>query len=334
MIEILQTGRFNSVQDLGRTGFRNIGVSGCGAMDKVALQAGNILLGNHINAAAIEIQTFPCKILFHHTTIFSLTGAVGKIDLDSRRLSAWSANTAQAGEQLMIAPPTHGSRIYLCVRNGFDVPEVLGSRSTSFRGAFGGFKGRELQAGDRLELANQDEDFLPIRSLVAPSPENCLRQIFTPMHDNVLNVRAIPAREEALFATSAVSFWQQDWKITPQSDRTGYRLAGVSLKAKEHLEMRSYGVVAGIVQVPPSGEPIVQMSDTNTAGGYPKIAGVVSGDLWRLGQLRPGQKIRFIPCDYAQATLLEHELQRYFTSLEQMVQRLYKQQNGDLAHVD
>jgi len=333
MIEILQTGRFNSLQDLGRAGFRNIGVSGCGAMDAIALKVGNILIGNEENAAAIEIQTFPFKIRFHRPMIFSLTGAIGKIELDNIRLSAWSAGQAQAGQILMIAPPAHGCRAYLCVRGGFDVPEVLGSRSTSFRGAFGGFKGRELQVGDQLQAAG-GEGPVPFRRLIAPSPENCLRLIFPPVQNDTLCVRAMPASEEALFAGNEVSFWQQDWIITPHSDRTGYRLSGVPLKPKEHVEMRSYGVVAGIVQVPPSGEPIVQMSDTNTAGGYPKIAGVISSDLWRLGQLRPRQKIRFLSCDYAQAATIERELQRYFTSLKQMVNRLMAQSSGDLIHAD
>jgi len=332
MIEILQTGRFNSLQDLGRSGYRNIGVSSCGAMDQVALKAGNLLIGNKVNAAAVEIQTFPFKILFHSLAVFSLTGAIGKITLGSSRLSAWSATTAKPGSILTIDPPPHGSRIYLCVAGGFDVPEILGSRSTSFRGSFGGLGGRELRAGDQL-VAGQQEAYPLARSIVVPSPENCLREIFSPLSDNVLTVRALGASEETLFENSLKSFWQQDWQITPQSDRTGYRLTGIALQAENHLEMRSYGVVAGIVQVPPSGEPIIQMSDTNTAGGYPKIAGVISADLWRLGQLRPGQKVRFLKSDYTQAALIEKSLQGYFDGIQQMRRRLEVKYKGELTDV-
>jgi len=343
MIEILQTGRFNSLQDLGRYGWRNIGVSSCGAMDAVALKAGNLLIGNQEGAAALEIQTFPCKLLFHEAMIFSLTGAIGKIMLGTTRLSAWSATIAPAGQTLTIEPPPHGSRLYLCVPGGFDVEEVLGSRSTSFRGSFGGFEGRELRVGDRLRVRAQGADSVPDKSIhnksihrpiLVPSPENCLRKIFPPLIDNILTVRALPASEEGLFVDSEEPFWQQDWKITPQSDRTGYRLTGTPLKARQHMEMRSYGVVAGIVQVPPSGEPIVQLSDTNTAGGYPKIAGVISGDLWRLGQLRPGQKIRFIRSDHAQAAIIDKALQQYFISLKQMCQHLGSHIRKEKIHAD
>jgi len=145
-----------------------------------------------------------------------------------------------------------------------------------------------------------------------------------------LSVRAIPASEEGLFEESEKNFWEQNWKITPQSDRTGYRLTAIPLQAENHLEMRSYGVVAGIVQVPPSGEPIIQMSDTNTAGGYPKIAGVISADLWRLGQLRPGQKVRFLKSDYTQAAFIEKSLQDYFDKIQQMRQRLEANHKGEL----
>jgi len=334
MIEILQTGRFNSLQDLGRTGWRHIGVTSCGAMDPVALTAGNLLLGNKAGCAGLEIQTFPCKLLFHAPTLFSLTGAVGKITLGDSRLSAWCATRAKAGQILTLEPPTHGSRLYLCVRGGFDVPEVLGSRSTSFRGSFGGLEGRELQVGDQLQRWGGEESPFPERAILVPSPENCLRKIFPPLIEATLSVRALPASEEALFENNEETFWGQDWKVTPQSNRTGYRLTGTPLKAKKHLEIHSYGVVAGIVQVPPSGEPIVQMSDTNTAGGYPKIAGVASGDLWRLGQLRPGQKIRFIRCDHAQALTIHDALQRYFTSLEQLYNRLCEQKTGEQIHAD
>jgi len=332
MIEILQTGQLNSLQDLGRHGLRNIGVSSCGAMDFVALKAGNLLLGNEEGAAALEIQTFPCKILFNDRVIFSITGAVGKITLDGERLSPWCAAIARLEQTLVIEPPLHGSRLYFCVKGGFDVPEILGSRSTSFRGSFGGFEGRQLRSGDRLQIASTQKASFPNKVILAPSPENCLRKLFPPLIDNTLTVRALPASEESLFEVSDISFWEQDWKLTPQSSRTGYRLTGTPLKAKRHMEMHSYGVVAGIVQVPPSGEPIVQMSDANTAGGYPKIAGVVSGDLWRLGQLRPGQKIRFVRCDHAAAARIHKELQEYFTSIKQMHHRLNAQPAGESIH--
>jgi allophanate hydrolase subunit 2 len=110
------------------------------------------------------------------------------------------------------------------------------------------------------------------------------------------------AGEYDLFPAAAQeSFWATNWKITHQSDRGGYRLAGQKLALDTPVEMRSYGLVAGIVQVPPSGQPIIQLSDANTAGGYPKIATVIEADLWRLGQARHGSFIRFIEVTYEEA---------------------------------
>lgn len=328
MIEIIQTGRFNSVQDLGRKNYRNIGVSASGAMDHTALRAGNILIGNKENDAAIEIQTFPFRIVFRQSIIFSLTGGIGNVTLDNDKLPPWWGIQAQVGQVLTIDVPQHGSRVYLCLEGGIDVPIVMGSHCTSFRGSFGGFHGRELQQGDRLQTVKGDNRFFPPTGIGAISPEHSASKYFAPLIDNTLTVRALPASEDALFIDSERTFWGQEWKITSQSDRTGYRLKGTALQPKEVVEMHSYGVVPGIVQVPPSGEPIVQMSDANTAGGYPKIAGVISADLWRLGQLRAGQKIRFVKSSYREAAKAADNIESYFKRLDTMS----RQVRGTLKH--
>lgn len=306
MIEIIQTGPFNTVQDLGRPGFRNIGVTTSGAMDPLALKVGNSLLGNETGAAVIEIQTYPFKLRFSKATAFVVTGADCGASLDGRTVQSWCALSVDAGQELELGQPRVGTRAYICIAGGIDVASVMGSRSTSLRGAFGGNEGRFLITGDVLRLGEVSVSLhLPATGLAVLDPAYALSDVYPAYQDGALVVRAIPAGEHSLFGADAERFWSQTWKISTQSDRTGYRLMGEPIKPTTPVEMRSHGVVSGVVQVPPSGEPIIQMADANTAGGYPKIAGVIEADLWRLGQARIGSRLRFVRASHTQAAETE-----------------------------
>ena len=297
MIEIEQSAALNTVQDLGRSGYRHLGVSVSGAMDSLALRAGNILLGNSENAAAIEVQMFPFRVRFTVDTSIAITGADCRAQLDGVELPAWWGCAVKRGQILELRYPRSGARGYLCVAGGIDVPQVMGSRSTALRGSFGGFSGRALQRGDRLSLGHRAVTSLPVAGIGIEPPEQAMAQIFRRNNAGQVEIRAIPSGEYALFAADAARFWQQPWQVSMQSNRTGFRLAGAAILPSETVEMRSYGLIPGIVQVPPAGEPIIQLSDANTAGGYPKIACVIEEDLWRLGQTQPGQAIQLVQTD-------------------------------------
>lgn len=314
MIEIERTGALNTVQDLGRTAFRHLGVSVSGAMDPLALRAGNLLLGNDENAAAIEVQVFPLRVRFLQETAIALTGADCRAQLDGEDLPPWWGCRVRKGQVLELRYPRSGARGYLCVAGGIDVPAVLGSRSTALRGGFGGFQGRTLAAGDRLPL-NEAAIHLPLAGVGIVPPSVALREVFPQTGDGVIQVRAIPSGEYDLFAADHPRFWQQHWKISLQSNRTGYRLSGEPIQPSQVIEMRSYGLIPGIVQVPPAGEPIIQLSDANTAGGYPKIACVIEEDLWRLGQLQAGQYIQLSKSDATQAIAVRQAIEGWLARL-------------------
>lgn len=316
MIEIERTGALNTVQDLGRSGFRHLGVSVSGAMDPLAVRAGNVLLGNDENAAAIEVQVFPLRVRFHQATNIALTGADCRARLDEQELPPWWACRVEKGQVLEMRYPRSGARGYLCVAGGIDVPVVLGSRSTALRGSFGGVDGRPLVAGDRLALGVPSSTLLPVEGLGIEPPEVAMIAAFSPPLQSVVPVRAIPSGEYELFAADHDRFWSQPWKISLQSNRTGYRLSGEPVHPSHRVEMRSYGLIPGIVQVPPAGEPIIQLSDANTAGGYPKIACVIDEDLWRLGQLQAGQSIQFILSDAKQAIFARQAIERWLAKLQ------------------
>lgn len=315
MIEILKSGALNTVQDLGRSDYRHIGVSVSGVMDPLALRAGNILLGNEENAAGVEVQLFPFRLRFLADTSIAITGADCRARLDGEALPPWWGCAVRKGQELEMMFPRDGARSYLCVAGGIDVPLVMGSRSTALRGSFGGYQGRALQKGDRLPLGEPAAGPLPAEGIGIEPPGVAMAESFPTGQDGVIPLRAVPAGEYELFAADHHRFWQQPWQVSLQSNRTGYRLAGEPIFPAEVSELRSYGLVPGIVQVPPAGEPIIQLSDANTAGGYPKIAGILEEDLWRLGQVRPGEFIRLIKSDAREAIRLAGEVEKWLNSL-------------------
>ncbi|ABC93394.1 hypothetical conserved protein (plasmid) [Rhizobium etli CFN 42] len=310
MIEILESGPFNTVQDLGRPGYRDIGVSASGAMDPLAVRIGNILVGNDENAAVIEVQTFPFSLRFESRTVFTVTGTDGNPHLNGSELIPWCAYVAEPGQVLELKQPPRLARAYISVGGGLDIPVVMGSRSTSLRGGFGGNAGRPLAKGDRIAVG-EDLEIAMLPGLAVIEPAVALHEVFPAPVDGVLPIRALPAGEHGLFAGDGEAFWSQIWRISSRSDRTGYRLSGEPITPTATIEMRSHGVVPGVIQVPPGGEPIVQMSDANTAGGYPKIAGVIECDLWRLGQARIGARLKFVRSTHAEARAIEQAVTRY-----------------------
>lgn len=322
MIEIEQSAALNTVQDSGRTGWRHLGVSVSGVMDPLALRAGNILLGNEENAAAIEVQMFPFRVRFHADTSIAITGADCRAQLDGVELPAWWGCSVKRGQVLELRYPRSGARGYLCVAGGIDVPLVMGSRSTALRGGFGGFEGRPLQRGDRLACGSTDAMPLPAFGVGIEPPEQAMPDICPRNRQGLVQIRAIPSGEYALFAADADRFWQQPWQISMQSNRTGYRLAGEPVVPAKTIELRSYGLIPGIVQVPPAGEPIIQLSDANTAGGYPKIACVIEEDLWRLGQTQPGQSIQLIQSNAQEAIAAKRAIDRWLTQLRHNVTQI------------
>lgn len=319
MIEVIETAPLNAVQDLGRLGFRCFGIGRSGAMDRLALAAANALLGNDPDAAGIEAQLFPLVLRFTTDTLVAVTGADCGARLDGRLLPPFWAMPAKAGQELELSPPTDGLRGYVAVAGGIDVPVVLGSRSTALRDGFGGFQGRMLQAGDLLPIglapAQTTRD---AAGFGAASPWQALsRPACGDAEPGDITLRVVPAGEYEQFdEPSRAALWAQPWVVTTQSNRQGYRLQGDhALLRVRPLEMRSHGIVPGVVQVPPSGQPIIQLSDGNSAGGYPKIGVVIDADLWRVGQAAPGRRLRFVPCTPALAREAERELAGYLDTL-------------------
>ncbi|KQN56598.1 biotin-dependent carboxyltransferase family protein [Erwinia sp. Leaf53] len=323
MIVIERTTALTSVQDTGRFGALHFGVGTAGAMDPLALRLGNALLGNQPDDAAIEVPLFPFRLRFTRDCAFALSGGDSSATLGERRIPAWWVAQARAGDVLTLHASRFSARSYLHLPGGVDVPTVLGSRSTQLRGEFGGFHGRGLQQGDCLSPCLTDwqgaTDFgiAPPRLALSDNPTG------------IPQVRVLPAAEYRAFTDASVArFWQQQWRVTPQSNRYGYRLEGEGLVAKTPLEMRSHGIIPGVIQVTHSGQPIIQMRDAQPSGGYPKLGTVIDADMWLLGQVPVGSSVQFVEVNWQQAEGAGRERQQWLDALCQRIEdyRLCPQQ--------
>ncbi|MFG1270734.1 5-oxoprolinase subunit C family protein [Xanthobacter versatilis] len=317
MIEILSSTELVTVQDAGRRDLRRFGVGAAGALDVLALNVGNTLVGNAHDAAAIELLASPLTLRFTIDTAFAITGADAGAKLAGSPVPPWWTMTAPAGAELVLRPGQRGLSTYIAFAGGICVPLVLGSRSTDVKTGFGGLNGRPLAAGDRLSLGDA--------AMAAPAaggpgfgvkPSQAALPAALPLGAGMTALRALPAAQHELFSQEARAiFWESDWTVRPDSNRMGLRLAGPDLVPQQRQELLSHGILPGVVQVPPSGQPIIQASDANTCGGYPKMAVVIGADLWRLGQLRPGGTLRFVRVEPADAMAALEEQRSYLASV-------------------
>ena len=301
LVEVVESGLSVTIQDRGRFGYRNIGVPVSGALDPVYLGAANALLGNEPWAAALEVvMSGPSLKVVSGSVRMSLAGNISAKVVNARgnvlTVRPWSTATLFPGDTIQVGS-VGGGVAYVGISGGFNVPQVLGSRSTYQRARLGGVSGRALAAGDRLPCGHVLGDpWLESRSLQPLSyPEGPIRVILGPQQDHFT--------DEAL-----QTFLSKPFTVTRELDRMGMRLNGERLQHNERgAEIASDGVVPGSIQVPANGHPIVLMADCQTSGGYPKIATVISADLPRLGHVKPGMLLCFQSVSLLEAALARRE---------------------------
>ncbi|MET0976220.1 MAG: biotin-dependent carboxyltransferase family protein [Leifsonia sp.] len=280
-ISVLASGPLSLVQDLGRPGLAHLGVGRSGALDRGALRLANRLVGNAERAAGVEVAVGGLEVRFESPTWFAVTGAWGPVELDGVRVPLDDATLAPSGSTLRIATAERGLRYYLAVRGGIDVPPVLGSRSTD---TLSGIGPRPIAAGDVLTVGEAASVPIPaIDPLVLWAPS-----------DAAVDVAAhVGPRADWFTPMALAAFFEQDWTVSADSNRVGLRLLGAVLERARPGELPSEGMLAGSIQVPPSGMPTVLLADHPVTGGYPVIAVVADASLDAFAQLRPGQAVRF-----------------------------------------
>lgn len=275
-ITIRRAGMLATVQDGGRDGLLRYGVSASGAMDRQAYAIANALVGNPQGAAAIEFAVLGGSFTVDSERLIAVTGGDCGVTIDGRAVDPWESHRVRPGELVVVGPLKGATWGYLAISGGVDTPPVLGSRSTHLRTAIGGLDGRALIAGDRLPLG-PDPGGRPLRmTAVLPRPNAPIRTVAGPQDDHfppdVLRI-----------------FFSRPFRPGAMRDRMAMVIDGPALKAAEGHDIVSDGTRAGSVQVPSSGRPIVLMADSQTTGGYPKIATVISADFARLAQMPSGR---------------------------------------------
>lgn len=291
MITVVKPGLLSTIQDQGRFGYQAFGMPVAGAMDDYAAAAANALAGNQESAAVIEMTFLGGEFRFDQPLFVAIAGADMQAALDGQPVANWSGFTVKAGSVLSFNAAVSGCRTYLAVQGGFDVPKVMGSRSTYTRAKIGGVNGRALIAGDILKPFAAD----------TPAPAKFPAK-WVPSYETVTEIRVILGPQDDLFTHKGIeTFFNKEYTLSSEADRMGYRFEGDKIEHRNGADIVSDALPFGAVQIPGHGSPIIMMADRQTTGGYAKIATVIRADRTRLAQLKPGDKIKFISCSEEEA---------------------------------
>ena len=302
-ILIKKAGLLTTIQDLGRIGFKRFGINQNGVMDKTAARLINILLGNDENEAVLEMHFPAPEIFFEEPTCFAIGGADFGAKLNAKPIENWRIHFADKGSTLKFSEKKFGNRTYLAIKNGFKIENWLGSKSTNLKANIGGFHGRKLINSDRIQFNQITDSKFQI--------PNCrISNSIIPFYSKFPTIRLIAGAEfEFLTTQSQEKILNENFTITQNSDRMGFRLKGESLQLQTTKELVSSGVNFGTIQLLPDGQMIILMADQQTSGGYPRIANVISTDLPLLAQLGTNDKVAFhlISIEEAENLLIKFE---------------------------
>lgn len=284
MIKVITPGPLSTIQDGGRFGYMSTGFGSGGAMDDYSMRVANILVGNDSGDGVIEMTMLGISAEFTCEAVIALTGADMGAAINGEALPMYQAVEVSRGDKLTMGAAKSGMRGYLAVAGGFDIAPVMGSMSTNLKVKLGGFKGRKLAAGDQIPLRRS----MPLEMLgaVKATPEND--------YPKAVTVRVVFGPQDDYFTQKGIDTFLSAWyHVSGQSDRMGVRLEGTPIENKNGVDIISDGIAYGSVQIPASGTPIIMMADRQTTGGYAKIATVITADLYKIAQARPGTAIRF-----------------------------------------
>ena len=297
-ITVLNPGLMTTVQDQGRIGYQQFGVSVSGVMDPRSAALANILVGNDEKEAVLECTMMGPHLQFNETNCIAITGGDLMPTIDGKPVPNYTAIKVEAGQVLKFTMPKTGCRAFIAFAGGLDIPEVMGSRSTYMKAKIGGVEGRKLAKDDvigfrapKAELKNMN--FRSMASEFVPRKEYTVRVVLGPQDD--------------YFTDAGIqTFLSEVYSVTAEFDRMGCRLEGAVIQHKEGGDIISDGIAFGAIQVPSSGKPIIMLGDRQTTGGYTKIANVISVDFRILAQLKQGDKVRFeqVSVKFAQDALL------------------------------
>ncbi len=283
---VADPGLLTTVQDLGRPGCQRVGIPPSGPMDRLAFVLANRLVGNDDAAAGLELTFKGPRLEIRGEAVLAVTGADMGFKVNGQEAAGWTAIRVAAGDVVSFGLAPTGCRAYLAVAGGLDVPAVLGSRATYLRGRLGGLEGRAVRKGDSVAVGSASRRPAEVGRAVPPARR--------PLYPAEAECRVILGPQADRFTPAGIrAFLEGVYEVTPQADRMGYRLKGPVIEHARGHDIVSDGIPLGGIQVPGEGQPIVLLVDRQTTGGYTKVATVIGPDIGRIGQTRPGQRVRF-----------------------------------------
>ena len=315
IFSVQQPGPMTTVQDRGRFLYQWMGMPISGALDQYAYRVGNILLMQDENHACLEMTYLGPQLKVLSNTQIVVTGADVAPKWKGKPIPMWTAIALHAGDDLTIGSARSGCRAYLCVRGGIDVPQIMGSRSTNLRLKTGGFQGRVLRSGDQLSS-------LPCKESIEKADCQSLPGDFIPNYPSSVVVRIIPGPQKNYFdkREGIKTFLGSTYKVSAEANREGFRLDGPSVEIKKGMKksIPSEACPPGGVQIRPNGKPIILLNDLG-GGGYAKIATILSSDLPKVAQLKPGDQIIFKEVSLSEAHRVLREEENKMNRLKKLL---------------
>ncbi len=288
--KVIKAGIFTTLQDRGRFSFTHLGVTNSGVMDEYATLAAHQLLDNDLNDNILEITFANVELQASENTTICVTGAICEFSINDELKGTWQTHTIKKGDTIQIGKIIEGQRIYLAVKNGFNIPKEFGSNSTTIKESLGGISGIQIKNADTLPYTKNDVEIL-----------NRWHQDHLPNYTKELTLRVILSYQEHSFSQKEKEkFFNSAYTITPDFNRMACKLKGQAIESS--LDgIISEAITFGSIQVPKDGQPIILLKERQTIGGYPKIGSVLSIDCFKLSQMKIGGIIRFEEIDIVTA---------------------------------
>ncbi|MED0758152.1 biotin-dependent carboxyltransferase family protein [Aneurinibacillus thermoaerophilus] len=323
MLRILEPGLWTTVQDIGRQGYYHFGLPPSGAADKYSFMVGNLLLGNPLEFAGLEMTLLGPKVEFLKKTVIAITGAPMEAYLNQQPIPLWEPVQVNEGDILSFKFCKQGVKSYLCVSGGIQVPEVLGSRSTYTLSRLGGFQGRKLDVGDELEIGEPLPGAFKQVGKRLPSE-------FIPEYKNFQDLRVVMGLSGHRVSDEGIrAFLNSEWTVSTESNQVAYRYTGAKIAFKEHeppfgagdgfSNVVDFAYPIGALMVPNEEELIILLNDATSGGGFVTIGTVISTDLDIVAQSRPMSKCRFLAITVDQAMQVRLERKKKLTRLAELL---------------
>jgi len=281
---VLTAGAYTTVQDMGRYGYQQMGIPVSGVLDTFSYRVANMLVDNPGDAAVLEITVMGPRLEIQLETDIAVTGAEIGITLNDQPVEGWKSIRTKPGDILDVQQVKSGCRAYLAISGGIEVPVVMGSRSTYVGGKLGGYRGRPLKEGDRIQCGQAK-----LLTTARQTPADMI-----PTYPSQITIRAIPGPQDDFFQEGMTTLFQSEFMVSTKADRMGYRLQGTEVKLAAGMpkSIISEPTMPGGVQIPADEQPIILLVE-QTVGGYTKIVTVISTDIPKVAQATPGDTIRF-----------------------------------------